>query len=240
MAVDFGAMNPFSSIDIGIGTIGMYLLIFGIVVFIMMLIGGGVFMFLYNKKYYIKIPLYRNVGNVPTRVATYRAMIFPIGKAGDKLWYCRGIKKYLQPAIIQTAPNEFMHWEREDGEWINFGMGDLDHEQKKAGIKYIAQDMRSQRLATDKLLEQRLMKQGFWEKWGVVIGYVIFFLVISVAMVIIFYQFSKVVTQVGDLISKLDSILIREQKASGTNSIIPALLPLLLLPKMFFMEKMKW
>jgi len=171
-----------------------------------MIVGGVIFLiFLYasKKKYWIRIPLYRRVGNVPTRVATYKARVFPIGYAGDRLWFVKGIKKYISPATIQNAPNEFMHWEREDGEWINFSMGDVDEDQKKCGVKYIHQDMRSQRIATSNLLEQRLMQKGFWEKWGVVVGYVIFFLVITVAVTINLYMMGKTIQAIAPLVNQV-------------------------------------
>jgi uncharacterized membrane protein len=53
--------------------------------------------------------------------------------------------------------------------------------------------MRLQRLATERLLEQRLLNKTFWEKWGTTIMMIVVFLVISICMVIIFYQFGKVV-----------------------------------------------
>ena len=134
----FGLMVPFLSwiigflfTDISISLSGLWEMhiaspVYFIVDLTPIILGGVgwlVWWRLSSKQYFIKIPLYRLVGNIPTRVATYRARKFRIGKAGDFLWYVKGIKKFLPPATIQTAPNEYMHWEREDGEWINFAMG---------------------------------------------------------------------------------------------------------------------
>jgi len=46
------------------------------------------------------------------------------------------------------------------------------------------------------------MEKTFWEKWGNIIMTIIFFLVISVCMVLIFYQFSKLVDQIAIVTSK--------------------------------------
>ena len=217
-------LNPFQNFNIGLGEVGNLIAIFIIGILIAIGIGVLVYIIFDRRRFWIRIPLYRKVGNVPTRVATYKAKIFPVGKAGDKLWFVKGVKKYISPATIQSAPNEFMHWEREDGEWINFSMGDLDEDQKRAGVKYIHQDMRSQRIATSNLLEQRLMQKGFWEKWGVVIGYVIFFLVITVAVVINLYMMGKVVEQMSPLVNGITEA-VKEMKShcNPKTDLVPAL-----------------
>jgi len=217
-----------SKFDIGLGDVGNVLALGLICLLIIGLVGFLVYYFMNKKKFRYTIPLYALVGNRPTRIGMYKAKEIPMGKAGDRLWYCKGIKKYIQPAQIQSANGEFWHWQRSDGEWINFALEDLDEKFQKAGVKYIQQDVRLARLATDRLLEQRLMNKNFWEKWGVVIGYAVFFLVIAVSMVIIFYQFSKVVETMGQLIGQVDTILQRESKQGG--ELVPvagALIPLL-------------
>ena len=213
-------INPFSSVDLGLGMSGNITAIFIIAILILVGITSLIVVVFSRRRFYIKIPLWKNIGNQPKRVGIYRARIFPIGKAGDRLWFVKGAKKYIAPAIIQTAPNEYPHWEREDGEWINFGIQDLDEEQKKAGIKFIHQDMRSQRIATSNLLEQRLMQKGFWEKYGVVIGYVIFFLVISIAVVMNLYMMQKTIEHLSPLIDKITEAL--DKVYAGERGIVPA------------------
>lgn len=191
------------------------------------------------KKYKFRIPLYNKIGNIPTRIAVLKSKPVSFGKAGDQLWFVKGkgIKKWIPPATIQSAKNEFWHWIREDGEWVNFCMTDLDEMSKKAGINYVKQDARLTRLAIERLLEQRFNKQGFWEKWGVVIGYVIFFLIITVALVIFFHQYGKTVAITGQIMDKANQILERAvssegpKSALGNSGLVPvnaSLLPLIL------------
>lgn len=230
-------INPFANFQFfGMG--GMLKLIILFILGLLIVVGVVVLVIwiLHKKKYWIRVPLYRKVGNVPTRVATFKARVFPVGKAGDNLWFVKGAKKYIPPATIQSAPNEFWHWEREDGEWINFSMADLDENQKKAGVKYIHQDMRSQRVATANLLEQRLMQKGFWEKWGVVIGYVIFFLVITVAVIINLYMMGKVVQNLSPLVSRMDDMMQRliDHETGVDSSLVPAIASLI------YIGKRKW
>jgi hypothetical protein len=194
-------LNPFANIGSGIGSIGTYgsiAMIIGIAVVILGLIGGLFYWRSVKKAYWIRIHVFRLIGNIPTRVAIYSAREIPFGMAGDKLWkvapngmFKFSTIKWLPVGKIQTAPREFWYYIREDQEWINFTLADLNDIQKKAGVRFVQEDMRLQRLATERLLEQRLMNKSFWEKWGTTIMLIIVFLVVAICMVIIFFQFGK-------------------------------------------------
>jgi hypothetical protein len=223
------------------GTMGSILLIVAIVVVILGLIAGLIFWRSVKKSYWIRIHVFRLIGNVPTRSAIYSAREIAFGMAGDKLWRVAplGINKlktikWLSVGKIQTAPKEFWYYIREDGEWINFQISDLNDISRKMGVRFVQEDMRLQRLATERLLEQRLMNKNFWEKWGTVIMTVIFFLVIAVCMVIIFYQFSKLVdkfTQVSNVNLETSKILLKtfgeeyirnaQNGTGGTSGLVP-------------------
>lgn len=229
-------INPFAKFNIGVGAIGNALILLAIITVIFSLIGWLIYWRINSRRYNKRIPLFRLVGNVPTRVGIYLARDFPIGKAGDKLWFVKGIKKYLPPATIQSAPNEFWHWEREDGEWINFSMNDLDAEQKKAGIRYIHQDMRSQRIATNNILEQRLIHKGFWEKYKDMIVHLIFYVIVTMLIIVIFWQWSNMIDKTAGLMGSIDNIA---QKVTGLECVekVDQLIPALFLPFIRFWRR---
>jgi len=204
--VSLASVNPFGGVGgIGLSSFATIILICFIGVFILALIGVLVYWRVIKKKFWIKIHVFRLIGNVPTRTAIYSACEVPFGMAGDKLWKVASgmlkIKaiKWLPVGKIQTAPREFWYYIREDGEWINFQMDELNKISKEMGIRFVQEDMRLQRLATERLLEQRLMDKTFWEKWGTTVMLLIVFLVVAVCMVVIFYQFSKLLDQFGEV-----------------------------------------
>ena len=200
--VSLGDVNPVGKLDLG--SVGMGLLIFFLVILVLGLIGFAVYMRIQKKQLKYKIPLYKMIGARAIKIATYKAKDFKIGFAGDKLWYCPKAKKYIIPATMQTGRNEYPHFERSDGEWINFGLGDIDDQMKLAGVKYIHQDMRSNRIAISNILEQRFKgKKSFWEKYGNFIAQAIFYLIVSVCMVIIFYQWSIIMDKMSLLFDKV-------------------------------------
>lgn len=205
---DVSSINPLSSINLGdsIGQIGSIAIVFAIALVVIGLIGVLIYGRSVKKNYWINIHVYRLIGNVPTRVAIYSAKEVPFGMAGDKLWKVApsGMMKFktikwLPVGKIQTAPREFWYYIREDGEWINFQMQELNKVSKDMGIRFVQEDMRLQRLATERLLEQRLLNKTFWEKYGTIVMTVILFLVISICMVIMFYQWGKLITDFGKI-----------------------------------------
>lgn len=229
-------LNPFGSMNFNLSSVGNIFLIIAIAVVILALVGLLIWLILSKKKWWIRIPLAKKIGNVHTDLGVLKGKVVPMGKAGDSLWFVKGlgIKKFIPPAELQNKPNSYPHYIREDGEWVNYIVEDIDEQQKKANVKYVKTDMRLQRLATDKLLEQRHLKRSFLEKWGVVIGFVIFFLIIAVSLVVFFHQYSKIVDKLDSVAGKVDNILTKATRvdgggASGSGELVPALLPLLLL-----------
>lgn len=195
-------------------------LILGISVIVLCLVGWLVWVYVRRKVYNKRIHTFGLIGNKPTRTGLNKAKSIPVGRAGDQLWYVAGVKKYLPPGTIQSAPNEFWYWIREDGEWINFGLSDLDEIMKKAGAKYIDQDMRMQRLATDRLLEQRLMQKSFWDKFGDKIALLVFFIIIAVSLLIFMSQYGKIIDKTDAVLDKA----IRYDQGSGggtTGELVP-------------------
>lgn len=230
--VTISDINPLGKFNIGLGGIGNALMFFAICVAIIGLVGWIIYARISKKQYRHKIPLFRLVGNTPTMIGTFFAKDVPISPAGDKLWFIKGLKKFIAPATIQTGKNEYWHWEREDGEWINFGLADLDKAQKEAGVKYIHQDMRSQRIATANILEQRLINKGFWEKYKDVIVYLVFFIIVTLLMIVTFWQWGGIVEKIGSLVGTLNDVaskLDNLQCVGTRNPLVPALAPLMLL-----------
>ena len=203
--VDVNSINPFSKFDIGVGAIGNALMLFAIVFIIFGLVGWLIYWRITSKQYKFKIPLYKSINGINYKQANYLAKNIPISKAGDNLWFIKGIKKFIAPATKTDAPNTYPHEEREDGEWINFEIASVNEIQKKAGVKFIQQDMRTQRIATGQILEQRLINKGFWEKYKDMIIHLLFYIVVTMLMIVTFWQWGNLVERIGGLVANLEA-----------------------------------
>lgn len=216
--------NPFGNVQMG--SIGLGLLIFMGSVLIVCLMGVAIYLWINKRKLKYTIPLYRMVGGSAMKMTTCKARDFAIGFAGDKLWYVPMFKKYIGAGTIQSGVNEYIHFQREDGEWINVGLGDIDKLMKTAGVKYIQSDMRSQRIAIGNILEQRFKgKKSFWDQYGNMIVQAIFYMIVSICMVIIFYQWGGIIDRTNSLLDKI--IAYDKTYHAETIGVVPAFIGLI-------------
>lgn len=207
--VELADYNIFSAASSGPGQqlLGRALLIFAVLIVVVALVGYFAYLFINAKRFYVTIELYKLVDGQNKIVAKFKARDHKIGRAGDKLWYVKQAAKYLPPGILQSGPNIYKYFERSDGEWINFQLGDIDLQMQRAGVKYIHNDMRAQRIAISKALEAELKNETFWDKYGATITFILEILIFGVACVIIFYQFSEVVGKMGEVVGGMNKVV---------------------------------
>jgi hypothetical protein len=140
------------------------------------------------KKWNINLKLFRKVNGVYVPIGDLKAQIQRVGKAGDTWLIVKNGKRLPRPKIW-IGSNAVWYCEREDGEWINFRLGDIDAQMKEAKAYYVEEDMRLQRLGIQKNLEERFVKESFWAKYGQTIMTVIFCLLVTICLVVLFQKF---------------------------------------------------
>lgn len=206
---DASALNPFQTFNVGLGDIGNMLLLLFVIVLILAGVGWLVYYKIESRKYIYKIPLYRYYEGVAYKIREipYLAKNVLISKAGDSLWYVKGVKRWIEPAVHSDGLNSFPHFLTKDGEWINFSIQSVDEAREQAGIGFTHQDVRSNRVSIGELLELRLINKGFWEKYKDILVNIVFYFITAVAMVIIFWQWGGLVESMGSIVDKLDSIV---------------------------------
>lgn len=150
--------------------------------------GWGYWLWYSAKQFNITIILHKKIQGKVRKVATYKGQLQRVGQAGDFWLFVKGVKKRVPRPKIWASKNEAWYFEREDGEWINFEMGDIDEQMKQAGAYYVDEDMRLQRLGIQKNLNDRLTKESFWSKYGTTIMMVIFCVIVTICLVMLFKE----------------------------------------------------
>lgn len=177
--------------------IGRWAIIICVGILVAGAIAGLIFWYRNNKKYNKQIWLWKKINGVTTLIGQTKGCFERISMAGD-FWVKTKSKKYLARPKLASGKDIYMYFEREDGEWINFTIEDIEEKFKSAGIHYIEEDMRLVRLGLDKLLENKYGKKSFWEQYGVTIMSIIYFLIITVCLIILF-------NNLKDLVKSLNS-----------------------------------
>lgn len=147
-----------------------------------------------KRKFNKKIVLFRKVGGRVTKIGEDLAAFERIGVGGDYWCKVRKSKKILPRPRIQMDKNTFWFYEREDGEWINFGLEDIDEKMKNFSAYFVDEDMRLQRLGIQKNLMQRLQKLTFFEKYGAVLIFGFYVLIVTVCLVLLFQKMESAYT----------------------------------------------
>lgn len=232
------------------GTVGTTFLWIFVIIIGMTLIAGLIVWLVLRKSYNQKIWVFGKVGGVPMLKYVDKAKYVAFGMVGDKLMQIKKIKKFVPPPTIQMGKNLWWFWERSDGELINIGLEDIDLKMMRVGAYFTDTDMRMQRLGIEKNLRDRLEQKGFFAKYGTVIAGVIFIIMVTVALVVLFSKLKDTAQSIDTMagnVGKLASAIeeyyeVRiggeapSDNPDGSGGLVPALIPLIL----FKFGRRKW
>lgn len=209
----------FTTLLIYIG-IGIILAIVGVI---------GVYFILNYLKWNKKFWLFKKVGNEWTIAQVDKGLFQRVGTAGDFWAKWKNLKRTSVKPKKQKRKNEYWFVEGEDGEIREIDSLDFDEGLKKLKCQFVDEDMRLQRLGIQKNLATRLEKQTFWAKYGTTIMLVIFVLVVTVSLVIMFKSMSdnwKVATDTARAIehmaSSVETMAQRLGTVTGGGDLVPA------------------
>jgi len=212
--------------QINTGAVGDYLVFILIGVLVAILLGVGAFFFINYMKWRVRVVLHRKINGKIQQVGTFKGMIQRVGKAGDTWLVVKNIKKLPRPKLWQ---GKFVVWyfEREDGEWINFELGDIDTQMKQVDASYVEEDMRLQRLGIQKNLEERLVKQSFWDQYGTTIMWVVFVMIVTICLVMLFNKLQGLPEALADASSKIEKManaveMMANRVGGGVTPVAPA------------------
>jgi len=121
-----------------------------------------------NKfKWKYSIVVFSRVGKSIQPTAKDKAMFISLTKGGDQVLRLKKLKKIFPYPVIQTGANTYWYYLREDGEYINVGIEDVDLKMREFRARFLDKEIRYSRSALQKNMEERLKKVSFWEKWGI-------------------------------------------------------------------------
>lgn len=230
---------------LNMGTIGSVFLWIFIIILVLGGIAGVIIWWIMRKSYSKNIWVFGRVAGVPMLKFIDKGKLVAFGMAGDKLIKLKTTKKWLPPPQIQMGKEIYWYYEREDGEYVNFSLQDLDEMQKKAGAYYVDTDMRMQRLGIEKNLRDRLDKKSWLEKYGTMIAGVIFMIMVTVCLVVLFSKLKDVAVAMDGMsasVGKMATAIENFYKAKTGESpadIGGGLVPALMLPILWWRTK-RW
>lgn len=148
--------------------------------------GVALFFFLQYRKFNIRIIIFEKIGGRYENTGRDRGAIMKFGKGGDTILFLLRRKKYLPTPSLQSGRRTYWYVIREDGEWINFELGDIDLQMKNAGVSYLDKEMRYARTQIQKGLKERYEQGGFWKQYGTLIASLGFIAILGIMTFLLF------------------------------------------------------
>lgn len=205
--------------SIGSGFVGMMAWLIALIT-VVAIFGLIIFFVFRALKFNKKILIFEKINGVFQPVRRDRCAEVKLSTSGDTIFYCLRHKKYLPNPSIQTGRRVFWYFIREDGEWINFGLADLDEASRQVGARFLEKEMRYARTQIQKGLKERYDKPGFWQQYGVLVMNIVWIAMIGVMTFLLFDKWidlasttnagveigGRVLEKAEQVIAKLDNV----------------------------------
>ncbi len=201
--------------EISVSGIFNFITWFVIIIILAVIAAVSTYFIVMRLKFNKKIIIYEKINGKVERTGTDLAMNFKVGLGGDTIFFLRKRKKYIATPRIQTGRREYSFAIREDGEWINIGIEDIDFKSKLLKLELTDESMKHTRVALQRSLRDRYNKVTFLEKYGGMIAYATLILITGIAIFLVAGKMVGIVEAVGQQIELANQLAITQNKILG-------------------------
>lgn len=206
-----------------VGKAGGFLVNFVILIFVLGVIFGIGYYFKKKKEYKFKINTMRVINGITVPSTEYKAKEVSIPNTSIKVFKIEGQNNfYLPRGTVETGENSFLYFIRDDHEWMNVGLENINESLTKMDFKYDHRDMRYANSSLKELIKENYGASDWLAKYGVYIALGIFVLLTSIAFYMVADKLAEVGQQLSDTVvsnAKLMRELADQLPASGLKSL---------------------
>jgi ABC-type multidrug transport system fused ATPase/permease subunit len=167
----------------GVFSVGVWL----ILIFVFAVICGiATYFIVVRLRYKNKIVIWEKVNGRFEITGRDKAMEMPLSRFGETVFYLQKRKKYLPRPNKQVGRRMYFFFIRDDGQWINVDMEDIDTKSKRMRIHFTDKSMNYARTQIERALKERYDKPNFFEKYGTIIVSVVFVVLIGILTWLLF------------------------------------------------------
>lgn len=120
-----------------------------------------------------------------------KCRMISFGDGGEEIFYLRNTKKWRVAYGKRIAKNQIMWVIGQDGYWYNADFDDFDRKLMKIGVMPIDRDMRYAYASVRKGIDNRYEKQNFMDKYGTLISFGLFFILVISMIGFQWFNFSQ-------------------------------------------------
>lgn len=146
-----------------------------------------------------------------------RAMFSKFGRGGDQVMILDKGKKVLPKPEIQTGKNNYWFVIREDGEWINIGIEDIDAKFRELNANFLHPEIRYQRTSIQEgMIKERYQQTSWWkENWHIIVS-------IAVIIVLLIFMFLIASKNIQTMNAQKDVATILKDVMETANKLLSA------------------
>lgn len=192
----------------GMGGLILNLFIGGAFFVIISLMVGAFVIYRYNKKQYNNhIHKFTEISGevAPAGDDVAKEIILP--NTSIRAFLLKKSGFFLPRPSKQTGKNHYWYFIRDDGEWMNVGLGNINKELKELKLKYDHTDMRMQNASLKKLIEKNYKGQKWLEKYAPYIAIAILILLLGVGGFLFMYGTNKTVAGLNNAVAEMANVL---------------------------------
>ncbi len=194
-------------VDIGsAGNIGGVFQGFAIFMVVAIIVSIGTFFWANRKSYNKHIHLFEEISGQAVASGQDLAKEIVLPHTSTRAFYLKKRRIFLPRGSIQTGKNHYWYFIRNDGEWVNIGITNLNKELTRLGIKFDHTDMRMANASLKKLVEKNYKKLNWLKEYAPYIGFGILILMLGVAGFLIFNEAGKNLGMMSGLGERLSEI----------------------------------
>ncbi len=164
------------------------------------------FWFISRKTYNKSLVMFREINGQTRRMGVEKAKEITLPGTSVRAYYLKKAKFYIPRPSIETGQDEFWYFIREDGEWVNVGLANLNKELKQLNLKYDHTDMRMANAALKRLVDKSYKKINWVKEWAPYIGFGVIIIMVAIGGYLVMGESAKVVSAAASNVQSLNEI----------------------------------
>ncbi len=201
--------------EISVSGIFQFVTWFIIIIVLGIIVAIATYLLVMRLKFNKKIVIFEKINNRFEPAGRDLAMNFNVGLGGDTVFFLRKRKKYISTPRLQTGRRTYWFAIREDGEWINIGIEDIDEKMKVLKVKYLDESMKHTRVALQRSLRDRYNKVTFLQKYGGMIAYATLIIITGVSIWLVADKMVLIVDRVASQIDLANQLAVTQKEILG-------------------------
>lgn len=192
----------------GSGGIVSFNFIGDLIIFVLLcLVAGAItYWYLSKKSWNKQIVKVKEVNGITRRVGIERAKEITLPGTSVRAFYLKESKFYIPRPSIETGMNEFWYFIRQDGEWVNVGLANINDEMKSLGLKYDHSDMRMANAALKRLVDKSYKKSNWLKEYAPYIGFAVIIIMVAIGGYMVIGESAKIVSSTNGNVEALERI----------------------------------